>query len=70
MHVEYGSTDSLEQTTPAFLSLCADGLMDCFDSFVRTDLLYKAEWEGHDKKFKSEKSPSGRVDGRDVLFCC
>jgi hypothetical protein len=60
MHIEYGPTDSLEQTTPAFLALSADGLVDCFNSFVRSDLLYKLEWDAYDKKFKTLSEKQGK----------
>lgn len=72
MHVEYGPMDTLEQTTPAFLALCADGLIDTFDTFVRTDLLYKVEWDAHDKKFRpfSEKKNGAGLSSFEYIDFC
>jgi len=60
MHIEYGD-DTLEATNPTYLSLCADGVLDCLDGCLRSILLYKPEWEICDK-LKQENSTGEGAD--------
>lgn len=48
MFVEYGE-DTLSGTNSTYLNLCADGVLTCLDSCLRSMLLYKSEWEAYDK---------------------